>query len=146
MANRFWRKKSWRAILLAACLAGCSEPIEHDQDMATKRALEFADTVLVRQDFENGYNQMSRKAKAYIPFNIFKDAMVRLHPDGFPRRVEATDYRALAGYDKVYVTLHGENAGRPFDYVLTLLGTAQKGYGVTIVNRLGFASTMSALE
>jgi hypothetical protein len=133
---------SWLAALLAICIAGCSGPIEHNQDLAVKRALEFAELVFVKQDFAKGYEQMSGKAKAYIPLDIFKDAMSRLHPDGYPTTVIAKGYRPETEQNKVYVALRGQNGGREFDYILTLLGTAKSDYKVTIVNRTGFASSM----
>jgi hypothetical protein len=130
------------AVLLAICITGCSAPIEHNKELAVKRAVEFAELVFVKRDFDKGYEQMSGKAKAYIPLDIFKDAMSRLHPDGYPRTVRANGYREEAEQNKVYVVVKGKNGGREFDYLLTLLGTAQTDYKVTIVNRSGFASSM----
>jgi hypothetical protein len=130
------------AVLLTIYAAGCSEPIEHNEELAVKRSLEFAEIAFVKQDFDKGYEQMSSKAKAYIPLDIFKDAMSRLHPDGYPTAVKAKGYQPETEQNKVYVAIRGENAGKEFDYVLTLLGTAKTDYKVTIVRRSGFASSM----
>ncbi len=144
MANQA-RISKWALFFLVVCLLGCG-PIEHDQPTAVNRALEFADIVFIRQNFDKGYDGMSGKAKAYIPVDVFKNAMLSLHPDGYPKTIKATGYRPYAEYEKVEVALHGDNAGRSFDYVLTLLGSAKKDYKVTIVRRSGFASSMGGSE
>jgi hypothetical protein len=135
-------RRSLFAMILPIWFTGCSGPIEHNKELAEKRAIEFAELVFVRHDFDKGYEQMSGKAKAYIPLDIFKDAMSRLHPDGYPRTVRANGYQEAAEQNKVYVVVKGNNAGREFDYLLTLLGTAQTDYKVTIIKRSGFASSM----
>jgi len=58
-----------------ATVAGCSGKVEHDLDLAVKRAVEFADTTFVRHDIEKGYSLLTDNARSYVPFNKFEETV-----------------------------------------------------------------------
>jgi len=118
-------------------LAACSEPITHNEEMAAKRAQEFAEIALVRQDFDRAYAQMSSKARSYLPLENFKDTLSRYHPDGYPKTIKAVGVRPVKDAATIYVMLHGEDgAGKAFEYQVMLNGTEKSGYDVSTVKRL----------
>src|SRR5689334_20993789 len=67
--------------------SGC-ESITHNEELAAKRAEEFAEVALVKQDLDGAYAMMSSKARSYLPLEIFKDTMSKSHPDGYPRMIK----------------------------------------------------------
>jgi hypothetical protein len=135
--NRPRSRAGWTVFLtiFALSFASCSEPITHNAELAEKRALEFAEIALVKQDFDGGYAIMSSKAKAYVSLETFKQALSRLHPDGFPATLAAAGVEPMKDERAMYIYLHGENSGKRFQYTLTLNGTAQTGYQVSVVDR-----------
>lgn len=121
--------------LLAAGLAGCSEPIRHNDSLARRRALEFAEVALVRRDFDRGYALLSKGAKSHVPPEKFRETLVRLHEDGYPTKITATGLKPMFNEKAIYVYLSGETSGKFFQYTLTLEGTAASDYKVSILNR-----------
>lgn len=123
------------AVVSAIALTGCSEPIRHDDDLARKRAIEFAEVALVRRDFDKGYDLLSSGAKSHVPVEKFRETLLRLHPDGYPTRITATGYKPMFNERAIYVYLSGEASGKQFQYTITLEGTAASDYKVSIINR-----------
>lgn len=123
------------AVALASWFAGCSEPIRHDDDLARKRAIEFAEVALVKRDFDKGYALLSSGAKSHVPVEKFRETLSRLHPDGYPTRITATGYKPMFNEKAIYVYLSGEASGKQFQYTITMEGTAASDYRVSIVNR-----------
>lgn len=123
------------AIALAACFTGCSEPITHNEELAARRALEFAEVALVKHDFDAAYALLSNKAKSYIPVEKFKETIQRLHPDGYPLTVRTTGSKPMLDEKAIYIYLSADTANRQFHYTLTLNGTAASDYQVSIVAR-----------
>ena len=126
---------SFFAIALAACLTGCSEPIAHDEEMAAKRALEFAEVALIKQDFDAAYALLSNKAKSYVPVEKFKETIRRLHPQGYPLTVRTTGFKPMTDEKAIYIYLSADTADGQFHYTLTLTGTAASDYQVSVVAR-----------
>jgi hypothetical protein len=122
-------------MVLAVCFAGCSEPIKHNEELARKRAVEFAEVALVKRDFDKGYAQLSSGAKSHVPLEKFRETISRLHPDGYPTRVTATGFKPMFNEKAIYVYLSGENSGKQFQYTVTMEGTAASDYRVSIINR-----------
>jgi hypothetical protein len=123
------------AIFLATCLAGCSEPITHNEEMAAKRALEFAEVALVKQDLDAAYALLSNKAKSYVPVEKFKETIQRLHPNGYPLTVRTTGFKPMTDEKAIYIYLSADTADGQFHYALTLNGTAASDYKVSVVER-----------
>ena len=125
------------ACLLTAVtlLIACAKSVEHDEIAARKRALEFAQTVLLNQDFEGGYALLSDGGRRYLPLDKFKETLLRLHPRRFPVTVGATEYEPMPGETAIYIYLTGENSGEHFSYTVTLEGSAANGYRVSRLTR-----------
>jgi hypothetical protein len=122
------------AIILSLGFFGCS-PIKHDEDLAKKRALEFAELVLVKHNVEQGYAQLSDAAKHYVSAEKFRETISRLHPDGYPTRITVTGYKPIFNEKAVYIFLSGQSADKQFQYILTLEGTAASDYRVAVIIR-----------
>jgi len=123
------------AVVLAIGLTGCSEPIRHDDELARKRAIEFAEVALVRHDFDGGYALLSSGAKSHVTVEKFRETLSRLHPDGYPTRITSTGFKPMFNEKAIYVYLSGEASGRQFKYTIALEGTAASDYRVSIINR-----------
>jgi hypothetical protein len=123
------------AVVLAIGLTGCSEPIRHNDDLARKRAIEFAEVALIRRDFDKGYALLSSGAKSHVPVEKFRETLSRLHPDGYPTRITSTGYKPMFNEKAIYVYLTGEASGKQFQYTITMEGTAASDYRVSIINR-----------
>jgi len=122
---------------LLILLAACSEPITHNEELAAKRAEEFAEIALVKQNFERAYEQMSSKARSYLPLENFKDTMTASHPDGYPKMIKATGVRPVKDASTIFVILRGQNgAGKVFEYQVMLNGSEKSGYQVSTIRRL----------
>jgi hypothetical protein len=130
-----WLKSSSIAIFVAICFIGCSEPIQHNDDLARKRAIEFAEAALVRRDFDKGYSLLSTGAKTHVSIEKFRETLLRLHQDGYPTKITASGYKPMFNEKAIYVYLTGEASGKQFQYTITLEGTAASDYRVSIVNR-----------
>ena len=116
-------------------LMGCVGSIDHDEALAGRRAVEFAQVAFVRHDIERGYALLSASAKRYVSLEKFKETVSRLHPRAFPTSVTATEYEPMAGETAIYIFLTGENSGEHFYYRLTLEGTAATDYRVSTLDR-----------
>lgn len=127
--------RCWIAMLLAICLTGCSEPIRHNDDLARKRAIEFAEIALIRRDFDKGYALLSNGAKSHVPVEKFRETLSRLHQDGYPTRITSSGYKPMFNEKAIYVYLTGEASGKQFQYTITMEGTAASDYRVSIINR-----------
>ena len=71
----------------------CTNSIKHDEVLAGKRAVEFAEVAFVRQDVQRAYALLSDRTKGYVPLEKFRETVLRLHPSGHPTSVAATDYK-----------------------------------------------------
>jgi hypothetical protein len=115
--------------------SGC-ESITHNEELAAKRAEEFAEVALVKQDLDGAYAMMSSKARSYLPLEIFKDTMSKSHPDGYPRTIKVVGVRPVKDAASIYVMLRGEDgSGKIFEYQFLLNGTEKSGYDVSTVKR-----------
>lgn len=124
----------WAFIFAAVCYA-CADSFEHDHNLAAKRALEFVQAALVRQDFEKGYALLSDSGKRYVPLEKFRETIVKSHPRSYPTKVAATDYEPMSGEKAIYIYVTGDNGGEHFYYTLILDGTAATDYKVTRFSR-----------
>ena len=113
-------------LVFAVGLMGCMETINHDASSAGKKAEEFAQVVLVKQDVENGYGLLADGTKRYVSREQFKAVVSKLHPNAFPKTVTALEYEPMPGEKAIYVFLTGEKKDRPwlFRQLLVLRSTA----------------------
>jgi len=113
-------------------LLGCAGKAAHDEALAAKRAVEFAETVFVQNDIDKGYRLLSDGARRHVPLEKFKETVTRMHPKGYPTSVTAREFEPMPGGEKaIYIFLTGDGSGDRFDYKLTLEGSAATDYRVT---------------
>mgnify|MGYP001614693691 CR=1 FL=1 len=105
-------------------LMGCAASINHDEVLAGRRAVEFAQVAFVKHDVENGHALLSDSTKRRVSLEKFKEVLSRLHPKAFPTSVTASEYEPMLGEKAIYIYLVGENSGEHFYYRLTKEGTA----------------------
>ena len=118
------------ALILITTFVACGEPIKHDENIAAKRAVEFAQVAFVRQDVQRSYAMLADGARRHIPIEKFGETLSRMHPTNHPRTVRATEYEPMPGEKAIYIYLIGDNAGEQFGYTLTMEGTAATDYKV----------------
>jgi hypothetical protein len=116
--------------LLAVWTISCAKPIQHDENMAAKRAVEFARVVLIDKNLERGYELLSDGGKRHVPLDKFKQTILSMNARGYPSRVTATDYEPMPGEQAIYIFLRGQNGDEQIQYRITLEGTAATGYRV----------------
>ncbi len=117
-------------LLFLAMTVSCAGNVDHDNTLATKRAIEFAEATFVRGNIEQGYAMLADKARSYVPMNIFADKVKQMHPSGRPTKIAGLSVAPVKGEKLVNVTLRGEGDGQ-FLYNIALIGTAQDDYRVT---------------
>jgi len=122
-------------LAFVAGLMGCAESINHDEVLAGRRAVEFAQVAFVKHDIENGYALLSDSTKRRVSLEKFKEVLSRLHPKAFPTSVTASEYEPMLGEKAIYIYLVGENSDEHFSYRLTMEGTATTGYRVLSLDR-----------
>jgi hypothetical protein len=128
------RKIIW-FLIYGTILSACANSFEHDQQLAAQRAEEFARVAFVGKDFEKGYELLSSSGRRYVPFDKFKETIVKSHPRSYPTKITATEYEPMSGEEAIYIYLIGDNGSEHFYYTITLAGTATTGYQVTRFSR-----------
>jgi hypothetical protein len=127
------------ALLAIAMLWGlwsALQSVTHNEELAAKRAQEFADVLLIKQDLDGAYQMMSSKGQSYVPLEQFKDIVGGYHPDGYPKTIKVVETRPEQEMATVYVLLRGEDgSGKVFNYQFMLNGTEKADYKVTTVKR-----------
>src|SRR4249920_2621796 len=83
------------AFSMAAGLAACVDSIEHNAAQAAKKAEEFVEVAFVRNDGERGYALLAPAIKGYVSQEQFKNVLARLHPQGSPKNVRASEYEPM---------------------------------------------------
>lgn len=132
------------ALALIATLPACAETVDHDENLAAKRALEFARVIFVEKNLDKGYGLLSDNAKRHIPLDKFKQTIAAMHPRGYPDRVTAIEYEPMAGEKAIYIYLSGRNADdQSFNYRVTMEGTAATDYKVLKIDQGGGFPTLS---
>jgi hypothetical protein len=117
-------------VVLAALAGGCNETIKHDENLAGRHAIEFAQAVLVNKNFAKGYELLADGGKRHIPAEKFIESMKRLHPRGFPTRVTAKEYEPMPGENAMWIYLVGQNSEDQFQYRVTMEATGNGDYKV----------------
>jgi len=131
-------------LALVATLLACAETIQHDENLAAKRALEFARVIFREKNLDKGYALLSDNAKRHIPLDKFKQTITAMHPRGYPDRVTAVEYEPMAGEKAIYIFLSGRDADDiSFNYRVTMEGTAATDYRVLKIDQGGGFPTLS---
>jgi hypothetical protein len=117
-------------VALAALGLGCADVVKHDEKLAGKRAIEFAQAVLINKNFAKGYELLADGGKRHIPEEKFIESMKRLHPRGFPTRVTAKEYQPMPGENAMWIYLVGQNSEDQFQYRIIMEATGNGDYKV----------------
>ena len=120
--------------LIFALTLSCAEANKHDENLAAKRAIEFAQAALVNKNFDKAYELLSDGGKRHISAAKFQETLTRLHPRGFPTRVTAKEFQPMPGENAMWIYLVGRNAEDQFQYRLTMEATASGDYKVLTVD------------
>ena len=113
-----------------ALLSNCAQSTPQDENLAAKRAIEFAQVTLINKNLEQGYELLAPGGKRHISLDKFKETVTRLHPRGFPTRVTAKEYQPMPGENAIWIYLTGQNGEDQFQYRLTMEATGNGDYKV----------------
>jgi hypothetical protein len=116
--------------LLTLVLASCAGTVKHDETLAAKRAIEFAQFVFIDKNFAKGYELLSDGGKRHLSLEKFKETLTRMHPRSFPTKVTATEFQPMPGEKAIWIYLAGQNAEEQFQYRLTMEATDTGDYRV----------------
>ncbi|HEY2922987.1 MAG TPA: hypothetical protein VGK77_28755 [Candidatus Binatia bacterium] len=116
--------------LLTLALASCAGTVKHDETLAAKRAIEFAQFVFIDKNFAKGYELLSDGGKRHLSLEKFKETLTRMHPRSFPTKVTATEFQPMPGEKAIWIYLAGQNAEEQFQYRLTMEATDNADYRV----------------
>jgi hypothetical protein len=111
-------------------LSNCAQSTPHDENLAAKRAIEFAQVTLINKNLDQGYELLAPGGKRHISLDKFKETVTRLHPRGFPTRVTAKEFQAMPGENAMWIYLTGQNSEDQFQYRLTMEATGNGDYKV----------------
>ena len=117
-------------VALALITQGCADVVKHDEKLAGRRAIEFAQAVLVNKNFAKGYELLADGGKRHIPMEKFVESMKRLHPRGFPTRVTAKEFQPMPGENAMWIYLVGQNSEDQFQYRIIMEATGNGDYKV----------------
>jgi hypothetical protein len=115
---------------LCALVASCAKTTQHDEQLAAKRAIEFAQVTLVDGNSDKGYDLLAAGGKRYISREKFKESVARLHPRGLPTKVTAKEYQPMPGEPAIWIYLVGQNSEEQFQYRFTMEATGNGDYRV----------------
>jgi hypothetical protein len=116
--------------LITLALASCAGTVNHDETLAAKRAIEFAQSVFINKNFAKGHELLSAGGKRHLSLEKLKETVTRMHPRSFPTKVTATEFQPMPGEKAIWIFLAGQNAEEQFQYRLTMEGTANGDYKV----------------
>lgn len=116
--------------LLTLLLASCAGSVKHDETLAARRAIEFAQYVLINKNFDKGYELVSNGGKRHLSLEKFKETVTRMHPRSFPTKVTATEFQPMPGEKAIWIYLAGRNAEEQFQYRFTMEMTDNADYKV----------------
>lgn len=133
------------AIAIFGLFTGCAETAKHDENLAGKRALEFAQAALVEKNFARGYDAMAPGGKRRISGEKLAETLKRMHPRAFPTKVTANEYQAMPGEPAIWIFLTGRNQDEQFTYRITMEGTAAGDYKVLTIDSGGVGQLFSPL-
>lgn len=116
--------------LITLALASCAGTVKHDETLAAKRAIEFAQSVFINKNFAKGHELLSAGGKRHLSLEKLKETATRMHPRSFPTKVTATEFQPMPGEKAIWIFLAGQNAEEQFQYRLTMEGTGNGDYKV----------------
>jgi hypothetical protein len=118
------------AFAMTVVLMSCADSMKHDEGLAGKRAIEFAQAVFVDKNFEKGYDLLSAGGKRHLSREKLKETVTRMHPRGFPTKVTAKEFQPMPGEKAIWIYLAGQNSEDQFGYRLTMEANGNGDYKV----------------
>jgi hypothetical protein len=116
--------------LFTLVLASCAGSVKHDETLAARRAIEFAQLVFINKNFAKGYELLSEGGRRHLSLEKFKETLTRMHPRSVPTKVTATEFQPMPGEKAIWIYLAGQNAEEQFQYRLTMEATDTGDYRV----------------
>jgi hypothetical protein len=117
-------------LLAVVAIGSCAETVKHDETLAARRAIEFAQAAFVNQNLEKAYELLSDGGKRHLSLDKFKETVTRMHPRGFPTKVTAKEFQPMPGENAIWIYLSGQNSEDQFGYRLTLERDGKGDYRV----------------
>jgi hypothetical protein len=109
-------------------VAGCRiHALSHDEHVAAAKAEQFLKAVVDR-DPAAAYAMLSLEARKSVSESTFADTVQKMHADGYPPSVRATEYEPVPGEPAMQIFLEGEAAATRFYYRVPMAGTGASGY------------------
>jgi hypothetical protein len=105
-------------------------PVHHDLSQARAVAKHFAARAFVDQKSERAYLLVSDKMKQDFAMAEFHEAIIKLHPDGFPSSIAVDEFEPIQGERALNVFVTGSDGERKYFYRLRLYGDKNDGYRV----------------
>jgi hypothetical protein len=115
---------------LLILVTGCAQSIKHDESLAARRAVEFAQAAFIDKNFESAYALLSEGGKRHLPFDKFKETVTRMHAHGFPDKVTARESQPMPGENAIWIYLVGRNTEDQFGYRFTMEADGNGDYKV----------------
>jgi hypothetical protein len=120
------------AVAIICCgLTSCINVIAHDEKMAAKSAIEFAQTAFVARDYPKAHGLLAPRSQSDIPLDKLTEAIAKMHPKSFPTKVTATEFEPMPGQKGMNIFVKGEGEGEEFFYRLVMEGDKTASYRVT---------------
>jgi hypothetical protein len=116
--------------LLTHVMASCAGSVKHDEKLAGRRAIEFAQLVFINKNFAKGYELLSPGGRRHLSLEKFSETLTRMHPRSFPTKVTATEFQPMPGENAIWIYLAGQNAEEQFQYRFTMEATDNGDYKV----------------
>jgi hypothetical protein len=121
--------------IVCLTLAGCVTPINHNEDLAAIKAVEFARIAFIQRDIESASKLLPSNQQHPDTVETLSRLVSEIHPSSYPRKVTATSYERIPGQKAMKIYLLGENDSEKFYYCLVMVGTSDEGYAVSQVFR-----------
>jgi hypothetical protein len=115
--------------------AGCVTVLRHEPQKAADEAEGFARTALIRQNLQAAYDASADEFQDYYSLEEFTDFIVKMHPDGYPDKVTATEYEPIPGQPAMNIYLVGTSENVSFYYRFVMQGSADDDYKVIGIYR-----------
>ncbi len=132
--------------ILLLLIGGCAESVKHDENLAARRAIEFAQAAFIDKNFEKAYDMLSEEGKRHLSFAKFTETITRMHDRGFPTKVTAREYQPMPGENAIWIYLVGQNSQEQFDYRLTMEADEHGDYKVLAFDNGGVGRIFSSLS
>lgn len=126
------------SLLALALLVGCKASyITHDEDKAAEQALRFAKAAFVTRNISEAYGFLVPDLQNQLPIDTFRATVEKMHPDGFPSSLEATEFEPAPGQESMQIFVNGRDGSSIFHYRFVMVGTKATGYRIAGMYRSG---------